>query len=189
MFYWLTRTFLFIVLRCFSYLEVRGREIIPQRGPFILAANHISNLDPIVLGIACPRRLRFLAKEELFTNRVFNLIIRALGAIPLRRGVGDFKVIRKALKVLKREPLVIFPQGTRTDDFATFRTGVGFLKRKSGVSVVAARIYGSDKVLPKESIRLRRGTIKVIFSRLNALERNDDYKTIALKVIERIKSL
>ncbi|RKY40772.1 MAG: 1-acyl-sn-glycerol-3-phosphate acyltransferase [Candidatus Omnitrophota bacterium] len=177
------------VFKVFFRMEVKGREKIPERGRFILASNHLSFLDPVVLGVACPRRLYFLAKEELFRNSLFSLFIRVLGAIPLRRNYSDLKAIKKSLAVLNKEnPLVIFPQGTR-ERYDGIKEGVGFLAKKSKSPVVVARIIGTDKVLPKGEKKIRLKKIKVIFDKLSDNAYPESYQEFSLKVFERIMNL
>ncbi|MBU0694346.1 MAG: 1-acyl-sn-glycerol-3-phosphate acyltransferase [Candidatus Omnitrophica bacterium] len=170
-------------------IEVKGKDIFPRNCPFILASNHSSYLDPLVLGSVCPRQLRFLAKEELFKNKLFALFMKALGVIPIARGKGNLGIMRRALGILKEKPLVIFPQGTRTLDYEKFKAGIGFLYKKSNVSIVAAKIYGTDEILPPQAKFIRKGKIKVIFDTVGSIDELDNYQEIASKVIDKIKSL
>jgi 1-acyl-sn-glycerol-3-phosphate acyltransferase len=168
---------------------VENSRCIPQKGPFILASNHLSNLDPPVLAVACPRRICFLAKEELFKNTLVKLYFKAVGALPLKRAGSDIKALRTALETLKDKPLLVFPQGTRRQDFNNISPGVGFLARKAKVPVVAARIYGSDKVLPKGKKRITPGKIRVVFGIVENLEYSDSKELITEKVIAVIRNL
>lgn len=96
--------------------RVEGLENIPQEGPFILCANHLSLRDPVLIASICRRPLRFMAKQELFETRSkwFTGFLYRLGAFPVARGEGDLSAIRTSLAVLKNgECLGIFPQGTR----------------------------------------------------------------------------
>src|SRR6202050_4491514 len=88
-------------------------RIIPRRGAFILASNHISNLDPVVLGICSIRRLNFMAKIELFKG-LLGFFLTSLGAFPVKRGESDFGAMREALRRLKMgRVILIFVEGTR----------------------------------------------------------------------------
>ncbi|MDD2703685.1 MAG: lysophospholipid acyltransferase family protein, partial [Candidatus Omnitrophica bacterium] len=73
------------LFKCLGGFDVYGRENVPETGGFIAAANHVSYLDPLVIGISCPRRLSYMARHELFSNRIFGGIIRNLGAFPVKR--------------------------------------------------------------------------------------------------------
>jgi 1-acyl-sn-glycerol-3-phosphate acyltransferase len=85
--------------------------------------------------------------------------------------------------------LLIFPQGTRATNYDSFKEGVGFLYKKSKAPVIAAKVYGTDKVLPKGARFLRFGKIKVIFSRVEGLEGQNTRHQVTARVIETIKSL
>ena len=164
-------------------------DVFPADQPFILAANHLSNLDPPILAVSCPKRIAFMAKEELFANKLLSLYLKDVGAIPIKRGKSDIRIMRLALKTLKTKALLIFPQGTRGRSFNEANSGVGFLSRKAKVPVIAARIYGTDKVLPKRAKFFRRGKIKVIFAKVNTVKEGDDYQAITQKVMATIESL
>jgi len=188
MLYEILKPLAIFLFKIFFKIEVKGKEKIPKKGRFILASNHTSVLDPVVLGVACPRRLYFLAKEELFKNKLFSLLIKTLGAIPLKRESSDLRAIKKALTLLAEEkPVVIFPQGTRRGGFGEVKKGVGFLAKKSNSCVVISKIIGTEKILPKGEKRLRLGKIKVIFDKV--FYKNDDYQDFSLKVFERIMNL
>ncbi|MEO0081376.1 MAG: lysophospholipid acyltransferase family protein [candidate division WOR-3 bacterium] len=129
-------------------LRVFGREVLGP-GPQILASNHLSNVDPLIVGWAAARELHFLAKEELFrASRLFDWLIRAWNAWPVRRGVPDPAAIRHCTEVLQRgQTLVLFPEGTRsrTGEMAEFKPGVGMLAINAMVPVVPTRISGLDQ--------------------------------------------
>src|SRR5471030_135232 len=96
----------------FPYKAFQSRNI-PRQGGFILASNHISNLDPVVLGICSVRRLNFMAKIELF-HGLLGFFLTNLGAFPVKRGEADFGAMKEALKRLKKgHGVLIFVEGTR----------------------------------------------------------------------------
>ena len=177
------------LLKVLFKIEVKGKEAMPHNHPFILISNHISNLDPIVIGAVCPYELCFLAKEELFGNKPFALLLKAIGVLPLKRGKSDIRMIRTCLEILKKKPLLLFPQGTRSDSYDKFMPGVGFLYKKTGLPVIAAKIYGTDKILPKGAKFLKAGKIKVIFDKVRDIKNTDSRQEVTLKVREKIKVL
>lgn len=177
------------IFKFFFKIEVAGADVFPSRQSFLLASNHLSNLDPVLLGVVCPCRVYYLGKEELFNNKFFAFILRRVGVIPLSRTGSDIGAIRRALNVLRDKSLVIFPQGTRSVDYDRFKSGVGFLHKKARVPIIAAKIYGTDKVFPKGSKLPRRGKIKVVFSRVMDIGDNTTYEDISSRVIEQIKVL
>jgi len=154
-----------------------------------LAANHLSNLDPPLLAIVSPRKVGFLAKEELFKKKIAALYFKDVGVIPLRRGQSDIGAMRLALKVLESKPLIIFPQGTRGDSFEEANSGVGFLCEKTKVPIVAARIYGTDEASSKKVSFFNKIKIRIIFARVDNIEEGDSYEDITRKVMDKIKSL
>ncbi|MBD3245786.1 MAG: hypothetical protein GF333_02120 [Candidatus Omnitrophica bacterium] len=171
-------------------LKIRGRESIPPAGPFLLVANHESNFDPPVLAAACPREIYFLAKEELFTvHPLLGIYLRKVNALPLRRGRTDISSVRSAVKVLKNDPLLVFPQGRRGVSLAEVKPGVGFLHRKTRVPVVAAAVKGTGQVLPRGAKMVRRGKISVRFSPVGALHPGDSAEEAAGKIMSRIIAL
>lgn len=189
MLYSISRFLSACLLKTFFKLEIKGRQVFPKNRPFILASNHISNLDPVVVGVGCPYKLGYLAKEELFKNWLFGRYLRSLGCIPLKRKQSGAGVLRQVLKILKNKPMVIFPQGQRGKSYADFKAGVGFLQKKSGLPVIAAKVYGTGEILPKGAKTFKKGQIKVVFARVDKINKEDNIEDIAVKVMERIKSL
>ena len=97
--YFLTKALSFI----FFPRKAWGTENIPRTGPFILASNHVSNLDPVVLGISSVRRLNFMAKWELFQKQPLGFFLTELSAFPIKRNEADFGALKEALKRLQRD--------------------------------------------------------------------------------------
>ncbi len=189
MLYAILRIIIVFILKVFFRLEVKGKEFIPKNTGFILASNHLSNLDPVVLGAASPVRIYFLAKEELFRNLLFSSFLKTLGAIPLKRDKPGVSSLKKAINILKsKKPIVIFPQGTRAYRGKPLE-GVGFLCRKSRAPVVVAKITGTDKALPKGGTLIKPHPIKVIFSSVENLSPGDSYEDITQKVWNRIENI
>lgn len=133
--------------------QVVGKKEVPSTGGVILAANHVSYLDPIFIGVALvERQLYFMAKDELFQSPLFAALIRELNAFPVRRGQVDYAGIRQCLRLLEKgEVLLMFPEGTRGDGLALGKAeeGIGFLAAHAGCPVVPVHVQGTDRVLPK----------------------------------------
>ncbi|BDG46718.1 MULTISPECIES: lysophospholipid acyltransferase family protein [Parageobacillus] len=127
-------------------IEVIGVEQFPKEGGVLLCANHISNLDPPILGITAPRPIHFMAKEELFRVPLFKNLITILHAFPVKRGMSDRQALRTGLDLLKQgRVLGIFPEGTRSKDGKLKKglPGVGFFALRTSAAVVPCAIIGS----------------------------------------------
>lgn len=134
MFYSIARELVRFIYHIVFHITLVGKENIPaEKGGFIIASNHVSNNDPPVIGIMFRGKYSFMAKEELFKNKLFAWLIRRLGAFPVKRGAGDGSAIQNALKSLENGRIfVIFPEGTRSKDGELGRA-------KSGVTLIAAQ--------------------------------------------------
>ncbi len=132
-------------------LRIEGAEHVPKEGPVLIAANHLSTLDPIVLAYGVPRPVAFVAKAELFKMPVLSWLIPRLYAIPLERGAGDLSAVKAAIRALKAGlAFGIFPEGTRsrTGKLQPFKTGAAAIAARTGARVVPAAVIGSDKAWP-----------------------------------------
>ena len=164
--YAFSKFILWLIFRFRFGLQVRGQEHVPRRGPFIIACNHISFLDPPVMGVACPRRLRFMARADLFGKPLLGPYLRSIGVMPLKRGEADVAAMRSALTRLERgEPVAIFPEGTRqlSGRLGMAKRGVGLLAIAARVPIVPALVQGTREALPPEATRLQKAKIRVAF--------------------------
>ena len=129
--YFIGRIILWPIYKLMFFFKVNGRENIPKNGAYIICSNHLSNHDPIMLGVSLRRQIYYMAKAELFKNPIGGQVIRWLGAFPVNRGAGDGKAINEAEEVVKKGRLLgIFIEGTRS------KTGE-FLRPKSGAAIIA----------------------------------------------------
>jgi 1-acyl-sn-glycerol-3-phosphate acyltransferase len=159
------RAILRFVMRIAFRMQVEGKDNVPSQGGVLLAANHSSMLDPIVVGCAIDRPIRFMAKRELFNNPFLGMILRNLGAFPVRRGKDDKDAFRKALEVLKNgDVLGMFPEGTRSLDGRLQKaySGAAVLAEKTGACLVPVGIIGTGKAMQKGAVlpRLRRVSVR-----------------------------
>lgn len=151
MLYALARNIVSFVFHIVYKITIVGKENIPQmNGGFIIASNHVSNLDPPMVGIVFKGKYAFMAKEELFQkSRIFAWLITKLGAFPVKRGSKDLSVIDKALESLDNGKIfVIFPEGTRskTGELGRAKSGVAITAVRAGAPVVPVFIkYGKKK--------------------------------------------
>lgn len=145
-------------LATFTRATIEGREHVPSSGPLILAANHLSLADPIILGGIFPRPVRFMAKQELLRNPLVSVLVPWYGAFTVRRGEADRVAYRRALRVLEDgEVLGLFPEGTRsrTGGLQAARSGVGLLALRTGAPIIPVGIVGTEHLGPKRLLRSR----------------------------------
>lgn len=148
------------------HFKVIGKEHIPSAGGVILAANHVSVVDPFFLGLAVPRELNFMAKEELFSNRIFAWLLKKFNAFPVGRNRPGPSSLKKALSLLQEgQALLLFPEGTRGDgkNFQDPKSGVGFIAERSGSPVIPVYHEGTAKVMPRGFQWIRPYPVTVYF--------------------------
>lgn len=147
-------------------LKVYGMEHVPRTGGVLIAANHQSYLDPIVLPVQLPRPVSFLAKSELFENKFLAWLISSLNAFPVRQGEGDVGAVKETIRRLQEgHALVVYPEGSRTEtgEMLPILGGIGIIVRRAGVPVVPAVIDGSFQAWPKHARLPRPHPIRVMF--------------------------
>ena len=131
---------IFKLLYCFKTVNA---DNIPAEGGVIIASNHLSNSDPPLLGLSSKRRMYFMAKVELFQNKFFGALIRALGAFPVERGAGDGKAIKTGEDLIREgNVMTIFIEGgrTKTGELMRPRSGCALVAQQMQVPVVPACI-------------------------------------------------
>ncbi|MFI5487518.1 lysophospholipid acyltransferase family protein [Micromonospora echinaurantiaca] len=152
---------------------VEGRENVPRRGPVILAANHLSFIDSVVIPLVAPRPVAFLAKAEYFRRpglkgRLTRTCLTGIDAIPVQRG-GHREArasLQLALDVLAEgRAFGLHPEGSRSRDGRIYRgrTGVAWLALASGAPVVPVAVLGTDRIQPIGARLPRLGKVTVRF--------------------------
>jgi 1-acyl-sn-glycerol-3-phosphate acyltransferase len=163
---------------------------LPQKG-VIIAANHVSFLDPPLISGSWDGELYFLARRSLFENPFLGLLLRQLNSVPVGMGSDAIKIAYRLLR--EGKSIVIFPEGTRseTGELGTFRNGIGLIARETGAPIIPTYIFGTHEIWPKER-RLphlfgkRSGCI---FGRPLFAHRDEDPKTITERVFEEVREL
>lgn len=154
-----------MVLRILYGFRVEGMHHEPASGPLLIVCNHVSDLDPLIVGATLRRRVHFMAKIELFRPPLLRWWITACGAFPVRRGEADRQAIRTARTILEKGgALVMFPEGTRGSHLHDLRPpepGAALLALRTGAAILPVALVGTDAVLPKGARRLSRGTIRM----------------------------
>jgi len=184
--YSLLRGLAIIIFKVFFAVKIRGKENVPLKGGVILASNHLSYFDPIVLGLLTPRKINFMAKEELFENFLFRLSITKLGAFPVKRERVDKTVYQKALDLLKKgELLVLFPEGTRSwkGKLGRLQQGTARIALRANVPLVPVIIRGTEKVLPRGKKMVRLAKIE---ARIGKPLRGKKSKKDVKRAVERL---
>lgn len=130
-------------------LKYEGKDNVPKKTAVIYASNHRTNADPPLLAVGTYGKFAFMAKEELFRNKLFGWLIRRLGAFPVSRGKGDMGVIDTAVERLGAgRSLMIFPEGTRSKDGKVHRghTGAALIAARTGNQIIPVGIVFGEKL-------------------------------------------
>jgi 1-acyl-sn-glycerol-3-phosphate acyltransferase len=180
--------------------EIVGTENIPTTGPFLIAGNHASHLDPPFVGCQVARQMRFFARKTLWSGTVSRWWLDRVECIPVDRDSGDVGAIRRVLQALhENRAVVLFPEGTRSPDghLQKPKAGVGLMACKTGAPVVPVRIFGSFEAFGKGAKVPRFGTpVSVVFGRpISAAEYDapeagkDRYQIASDRIFARIAAL
>jgi 1-acyl-sn-glycerol-3-phosphate acyltransferase len=135
------------LMRAWFRIRVEGGDNVPDQGPVILASNHRSNMDPVLLASALQRPVAFMAKAELFVGPL-GWIMRWIGQFPVRRGGIDREALRRTDAVLARGSMLgLFPEGTRGDGtFAAVHPGLAYIVVRQRCPVLPVAIFGTERV-------------------------------------------
>lgn len=192
MFYWFSYYVIKMLGAMFSPRTVKGLENLPTSGGFIIASNHMSNLDPFLIGLCFNRKISYMAKDSLFRNIILRTMLRWVEAYPVRRETADIRAMRETLRRLDAGfPVVVFPQGTRSSSVEEAKTqsGIGFLAVKGQVPVVPVYIDGSEAVLPKGAKFPKRRNVTLTFGKPMAFTADQSYPDIVLRIMRAIQAL
>ena len=167
------RAFLAPLARLVFRPRILGKNNVPRGGAVLIASNHLSFIDSVVITLVAPRSVSFLAKSEYFTGKGFKglvsrLFFTGIGAIPVERSAGQAAqdALDSGLAVLKRgDAFAIYPEGTRSRDGRLYRgrTGVAWLALTSGATVIPVALTGTQNIQPPGSKRLHLARVTVEF--------------------------
>ncbi len=164
-FYRACRAIVVGVSRTFFPGRVIGAENLPETGPYVLAPVHRSYLDWMLVARVTKRRLRYMAKAEIWGSKIVGRLVEALGAFPVNRSGADREALERSRAVLAGgEPLVMFPEGTRRSgaSVAELREGVAYLALRAGVPIVPVGIGGAERAMPRGSVLPRPRRIDIV---------------------------
>ncbi|MGM0411477.1 MAG: lysophospholipid acyltransferase family protein [Bacillota bacterium] len=138
--YWVAYGFFWLYFKIVHRLEIKGKKNRYKEDSMIIMANHITALDPPLIGIIMNRKVHFMAKKELFENFITDKIFRAIGTYPVKRGRPDRGALRESFRLLdENKAICIFPEGTRSK---TGKLG----KAKAGAILIALK--SESPILP-----------------------------------------
>ncbi len=165
MFYSFACTGVRFLLWLLTRLVVEGLENVPAEGPFLLVSNHLCFIDPPFLGALLPRRIVFMAKEELFRHPILGPVVTWYGAFAVRRGQADRQALRTATEVLKSGGVVgMFPEGHRskTGQMSRAFAGSALVAHMAKVQVVPVAVTGTEQInSPLSLLRRPKMTLRV----------------------------
>lgn len=158
MWYWIFRFFFIVIAKVFFRLKVEGLENLPKKSNYIIAANHFSFLDPVVIGAAIPKRVYWVATRHLYKISWLKYFFNLINALPS----GNSSI--RALELLNNDKNIgLFPEGrlSRDGKLKEFRRGVAMLALKTGRPVVPCAIIGTFDALPAGSMFPRFCPVKI----------------------------
>jgi len=178
-------------MHLFFRIRWEGFEALPD-GPLIICANHISFLDPVLLGIKLPRQLFFMSKAELFKVPVLGWALKNCGAFPVNRGKGDKSALIAAQQVVREGKLLgIFPEGTRskTGQMLRPKSGAAMLAHMLGADILPISIHCKGRVRIFKKITVRMGVV-IQHEELNIQKgAPSELKAASILIMDRIKTL
>jgi len=163
-------------------ISVEGIANVPDEGPAVIAANHLSFLDSIVLALALPRPLYYLGKADYWDSARTRWLVAGAGVVPVHREGGDRgeASLRAGIGHLRRGQLLgIYPEGTRSPDGRLYRgkTGPVRMALEAGAPVVPVGIVGTDVAMPQDRRVIRRAAVRLRFGRPLDLSRYRDRRS------------
>lgn len=158
-FYRVLRAIASVFVKIYFRIKKYGVHNIPKDGACIICCNHTSISDILILAVLCPRQVRFMAKDELFKNKILAWFFTKLGAFPVNRRTGDKGAINRAQQILSEgKVLGIFPEGTRHPGEAPHKAkpGAAMLALATKATIVPSAVYrneGKVRLFQKASFR------------------------------------
>ncbi len=172
----LARLIPIVYFKVFHRIEFHGSENVPATGPVIIASNHISFYDPVIVGTGVSRDIEFMAWEKLFTIPILRSVIRFFGAFPVESSRADKNAYIRALRTLfKRKALIIFPEGGRSDDgkVKDLKLGIARIAFKTNARIVPVTLVGVYEAWPKHRLLPRPVKISVYYHKPITIDKHE----------------
>lgn len=184
------RLFAWLLAKAYVALSLRGAQHIPRTGPVIIASNHVSYADPMLITIPVRRRLYYMAWRRLFDVPLLGWLIRRLRAFPVEIESADPRATREVVRLLQAgEAVLIFPEGGRTHDgrLQRFKPGAFRLACSVGAPVLPVTIVGGHESWPPSRLFPRPGRITVTYHPVETVPPASDPKAAARELSRRVR--
>lgn len=185
--YYCAKAIVFVVAKLYFKLRAEQQRNVPRRGPVLVACNHISHLDPPLVGTCIPRLAQNMAKRELFSIKILDWFMRSIGTVIVDRGKGK-QALLTAIELLKRGAcIVIFPEGTRSVDgrLGKGHSGAVVMAMRTGCAIVPAVIIGSEQAMRKGTKGIRSHPVTVRFGEPYHLQLHAEEEKLPRETTER----
>lgn len=204
MMYWLIKNLYVIFAKVYLSYRVVNRENILnlEEGGYVVASNHVSFLDPPMVGIAFPESIYYFARKTLFDHPVFGWVLRSIQAIPVNQAKPEMSTLKHIIQLLKDgEKVVIFPEGERSYDGIMKekgQSGVGMMVEKSKAKVLPVRLFGPEEAMPRDSRKIKRVPVTLVVGEpidmsdlINDrdLDKKARYEAITERIMDAIRAL
>jgi 1-acyl-sn-glycerol-3-phosphate acyltransferase len=170
-------------------VRITGREHVPESGPCVLAANHVSVMDGFFLGIAVTRQVRFMAKAELHRVPIVKQILEGAGAFPVERGADAGRAVAAGVKLLEQGAVVgVFPEGTSLPDRKRgYKRGAARLALATGAPLIPVALIGTHLTLEPRTHRIRLPRVRIVIGEPLRVEHQDPTAEAATDLTARLQ--
>lgn len=185
--YWLARANVWTASKLLFRMRVEGGANVPPGGGILIACNHVSHLDPPLVGTASPRMVFHMAKRELFKIPPLTWFMRNIGTIMVHRGQGKQAILDAVSYIAANRAVIIFPEGTRSRDGVLKKGQIGaiVIAIRGNCPIVPTVIIGSEKAMTKGSKLIRAVPVTVRFGEPYTIAYEGDRERIPREVMER----
>jgi len=187
--YTIVETILRPLLMFVYRVRITGREHVPETGPCVLAANHVSVLDGFFLGIAVTRQVRFMAKVELHRVPIVKQILEGAGTFPVERGADAGRAVAAAVNLLEQGAVVgVFPEGTSLPDKKRgYKRGAARLALATGAPLVPVALVDTHLTLEPGTHRIRLPRVRIVIGEPLRVERQEPTEEAATELTARLQ--